>query len=146
MVFDNNLSDQEILNVVEKNDNSKYHNQKDSVEKRINTFEEFMKNLEKGILVEKTLPTQMIINYLIIQTKEGNYYHLGILSGDNGALLESYDNLEKDIKDIMKTYFVEDNKDYNKSKIFEKVKSIKVFNEQQEEYLPFSFDKKSKLN
>ena len=149
MVFDNNLSDQEILNIVEKNDNSKYHDQKDNVEKRINTFEMFMKNLEKGIVVEKTLPTQMIVNYLIIQTKEGNYHHLGILSGDNGALLESYDNLEKDIKDIMKTYFVEDNKDYyNKSKIFENITNISYYNEQQEEYLPFSFDieKQSKLD
>ena len=149
MVFDNNLSDQEILNIVEKNDNSKYHDQKDNVEKRINTFEMFMKNLEKGIVVEKTLPTQMIVNYLIIQTKEGNYHHLGILSGDNGALLESYDNLEKDIKDIMKTYFVEDNKDYyNKSKIFENITNISYYNEQQEEYLPFSFDteKQAKLD
>ena len=144
-----NLSDQEILNIVEKNDNSKYHDQKDNVEKRINTFEMFMKSLEKGIVVEKTLPTQMIVNYLIIQTKEGNYHHLGILSGDNGALLESYDNLEKDIKDIMKTYFVEDNKDYyNKSKIFENITNISYYNEQQEEYLPFSFDieKQSKLD
>lgn len=125
-----NLSDQEILNIVEKNDNSKYHDQKDNVEKRINTFEMFMKSLEKGIVVEKTLPTQMIVNYLIIQTKEGNYHHLGILSGDNGALLESYDNLEKDIKDIMKTYFVEDNKDYyNKSKIFENITNISYYNE-----------------
>lgn len=144
-----NLSDQEILNIVEKNDNSKYHDQKDNVEKRINTFEMFMKSLEKGIVVEKTLPTQMIVNYLIIQTKEGNYHHLGILSGDNGALLESYDNLEKDIKDIMKTYFVEDNKDYyNKSKIFENITNISYYNEQQEEYLPFSFDteKQAKLD
>lgn len=66
--------------------------------------------------------------------------------GDNGALLESYDNLEKEIKDIMKTYFVEDNKDYyNKTKIFENITNISYYNEEKEKYLPFSFDKEKQV-
>ena len=143
MVFDNNLSDQEILNIVEKNDNSKYHNQRDSVEKRINTFEEFMKNLEKGILVEKDLEKKIDLNYFLIQNKEKEIMHLGIMSSDNGALLVEYDTIDKKGKDILKTYFLRyDNNYYKNTNIFEKVKSIKVFNEQQEEYLPFSFDEK----
>ncbi|WP_288893076.1 PBECR4 domain-containing protein [uncultured Sneathia sp.] len=149
MVFDNNLSDQEILNIVEKNDNSKYHNQRDSVEKRINTFEEFMKNLEKGILVEKDLEKKIDLNYFLIQNKEKEIMHLGIMSSDNGALLVEYDTIDKKGKDILKTYFLRyDNNYYKNTNIFEKVKSIKVFNEQQEEYLPFSFDteKQSKLD
>ena len=144
-----NLSDQEILNIVEKNDNSKYHNQRDSVEKRINTFEEFMKNLEKGILVEKDLEKKIDLNYFLIQNKEKEIMHLGIMSSDNGALLVEYDTIDKKEKDILKTYFLRyDNNYYKNTNIFEKVKSIKVFNEQQEEYLPFSFDteKQAKLD
>lgn len=42
----------------------------------------------------------------------------------------------------MKTYFVENNKDYyNKTKIFENIINISYYNEQEEKYLPFSFDK-----
>lgn len=42
----------------------------------------------------------------------------------------------------MKTYFVEDNKDYyNKTKIFENITNISYYNEEKEKYLPFSFDK-----
>ncbi|WP_288867335.1 PBECR4 domain-containing protein [uncultured Sneathia sp.] len=145
-----NLSDQEILNIVEKNDNSKYHNQRDSVEKRINTFEEFMKNLEKGILVEKDPKRGIEVNYFLIQNKEKEIMHLGIMSSDNGALLVEYDTLTKNEKDILKTYLIEYNNDkyFKNTNIFEKVKSIKVFNEQQEEYLPFSFDteKQAKLD
>ena len=48
----------------------------------------FFKNLEEGIIVEKTLATKMNVNYLIIQNKDNNFYHLGILSGSNGALFK----------------------------------------------------------
>lgn len=143
-----NLSDQEILNIVEKNDNSKYHDQKDNVEKRINTFEMFMKNLEKGIVVEKTLPTQMIVNYLIIQTKDNVFLQLGIKNENYTDLIVDYE-IDDKTKEIFETYFLENDDRYvRNSKICEQVESIKKYNEQQEEYLPFSFDseKQAKLD
>ena len=122
-IKDNNLSDEEILKRVETNYSSKV---KEEVSKRIETFQNFLKNLENGIIVEKTLPTKMNVNYLIIQNKNNNFYHLGILSGDNGAILVDFESIEeKKEKDFLKTYFVEANKDYFKdTSIVEQIKSI----------------------
>ena len=122
-IFDNNLSDQEIFN-------------------RVETFPEFLKNLEEGIIVEKTLDSKMNVNYLIIQNKDDEFYHLGILSGSNGALLVDFDNIEdKREKDILKTYFIEPNKEYFKdSNIAELIKSIERYDEKEKRYIPFSFD------
>lgn len=91
-----NLSDQEILDMVESRDTSKYKNQRYSVERRINTFEYFMKNLEKGILVEKDSKRGIDVNYFLIQNNENEIMHLGIISSDNGALLVEYDTLCKE--------------------------------------------------
>ena len=84
-IFKNNLSDQEILNRIEKSHGKVM---KENVVNRIKTFPNFLRNLENGIIVEKTLATKMNVNYLIIQNKDNNFYHLGILSGSNGALFE----------------------------------------------------------
>ncbi|EEU32876.2 hypothetical protein HMPREF0946_00949 [Fusobacterium vincentii 3_1_36A2] len=138
-IKDNNLSDEEILKRVETNYSSKV---KEEVSKRIETFQNFLKNLENGIIVEKTLPTKMNVNYLIIQNKNNNFYHLGILSGDNGAILVDFESIEeKKEKDFLKTYFVEANKDYFKdTSIVEQIKSIERYDEKEKEYIPFSFD------
>ena len=138
-IKDNNLSDEEILKRVETNYSSKV---KEEVSKRIETFQNFLKNLENGIIVEKTLPTKMNVNYLIIQNKNNNFYHLGILSGDNGAILVDFESIEeKKEKDFLKTYFVEANKDYFKdTSIVEQIKSIERYDEKEKEYMPFSFD------
>lgn len=82
------------------------------------------KNLEKSIVVE-TLETNMLINYLLIQdehTKE-IFKHLGICSTDNGALLVSYEDENKEIKDFFRTYFVESTMMIIiiKSKLYEKI-------------------------
>ena len=110
---------------------------------RIETFPEFLKNLEEGIIVEKTLDTKMNVNYLIIQNKDNEFYHLGILSGSNGALLVDFENVEdKREKDFLKTYFVEPNKEYFKgTDIAEPIKSIERYDEKEKIYVPFSFDK-----
>ncbi|WP_347714643.1 PBECR4 domain-containing protein, partial [uncultured Parvimonas sp.] len=90
-IKDNNLSDQEILSRVEQNYGPR---KRRDIYNRIETFPDFLKNLEEGIIVEKTLDTKMNVNYLIIQNKDDEFYHLGILSGSNGALLVEFENIE----------------------------------------------------
>ena len=138
-IKDNNLSDQEILSRVEQNYGPR---KRRDIYNRIETFPDFLKNLEEGIIVEKTLDTKMNVNYLIIQNKDDEFYHLGILSGSNGALLVEFENIEdKREKDFLKTYFVEANKDYFKdTSIVEQIKSIERYDEKEKEYIPFSFD------
>ena len=138
-IKDNNLSDQEILSRVEQNYGPR---KRRDIYNRIETFPDFLKNLEEGIIVEKTLDTKMNVNYLIIQNKDNEFYHLGILSGSNGALLVDFENVEdKREKDFLKTYFVEPNKEYFKdTSIVEQIKSIERYDEKEKEYMPFSFD------
>ena len=138
-IKDNNLSDQEILSRVEQNYGP---GKRRDIYNRIETFPDFLKNLEEGIIVEKTLDTKMNVNYLIIQNKDDEFYHLGILSGSNGALLVEFENIEDTReKDFLKTYFVEANKDYFKdTSIVEQIKSIERYDEKEKEYIPFSFD------
>ena len=138
-IKDNNLSDQEILSRVEQNYGP---GKRRDIYNRIETFQNFFKNLEEGIIVEKTLATKMNVNYLIIQNKDDEFYHLGILSGSNGALLVEFENIEdKREKDFLKTYFVESNKEYFKgTDIVEQIKSIERYDEKEKEYMPFSFD------
>ena len=69
-IKDNNLSDQEILNRVEQNYGP---GKRKDISNRIETFPEFLKNLEEGIIVEKTLDTKMNVNYLIIQNKDDEF-------------------------------------------------------------------------
>jgi len=54
-IFKNNLSDQEILNRIEKSHGKVM---KENVINRIKTFPDFLKNLENGVIVEKTLATK----------------------------------------------------------------------------------------
>ena len=131
-IKDNNLSDQEILSRVEQNYGPR---KRRDIYNRIETFPDFLKNLEEGIIVEKTLDTKMNVNYLIIQNKDDEFYHLGILSGSNGALLVEFENIEdKREKDFLKTYFVEANKDYFKdTSIVEQIKSIERYDEKEKE-------------
>ncbi|MBS9776360.1 MAG: hypothetical protein KGV57_04660 [Fusobacterium sp.] len=137
-ILKNQFSDTEILKLVNKNYGEL---QKEKVKNRIETFEEFMNNLEKGIIVEKTLNTKMFVNYLIIEKEKDDFLHLGILSGDNGALLEEYEDLSKEEKDILRSYFVENNIDYfNKTKVNERVEGIYQYDEDYN-LVPFSFDK-----
>lgn len=144
-IKDNNLSDQEILSRVEQNYGS---GKRRDIYNRIETFPDFLKNLEEGIIVEKTLDTKMNVNYLIIQNKDDEFYHLGVLSGSNGALFIEFENIEdKREKDFLKTYFVEANKDYFKNTtIVEQIKSIERYDEKEKEYMPFSFDDEKNKN
>lgn len=138
-VKEENLSDQDILKRIEKNYGIA---KRENILKRIETFQSFFNNLENGIVVEKTLKTNMNVNYLIIQNKENDFYHLGILSGSNGALLVDFEKIEnKREKDILRSYFVEGNKEYFKdTKIIEPIENIEKYDEKEKRYIPFSFD------
>ena len=72
----------------------------------------------------------MNVNYLIIQNKDNEFYHLGILSGSNGALLVDFENVEDKRE-----------KDFLKTDIAEPIKSIERYDEKEKIYVPFSFDK-----
>ncbi|CAM3109439.1 PBECR4 domain-containing protein [Streptobacillus felis] len=134
------FSDQEILQKVEK-----YYGvlQMIRVENRINSFEDFINNLEKGIIVEKTLEKgEMNVNYLIVQSKNNKFYHLGILSCNIGEMFENFDEIDEKIQnDIIKTYFTQKNiKYFENTKIMEYIENISIYNDSLEDYIPFSFD------
>lgn len=134
----NKISDQDILDKVEY---FQGQNQRNNVENRINTFIEFMKNLEKVFIVQKTLESKMNVNYLIVQTEDGNFKQLGILSGKTGTLIESYEELDEKELSILKTYFVATNNDYYKnSSLIEPIENLKIYDEKLERYINFLFD------
>lgn len=111
-------------------------NQRNNVENRINTFAEFMKNLEKGFIVQKILESKMNVNYLIVQTEDGNFKYLGVLSGRTGTLIEIYEELSEKELSILKTYFVgTDNDYYRNSKLIESLENLKIYDEKLEQNL-----------
>lgn len=129
----NRISDQDILDKVEY---FQGQNQRNNVENRINTFAEFMKNFEKGFIVQKTLESKMNVNYLIVQTEDGNFKHLGVLSGRTGILIEIYEELSEKELSILKTYFVgTDNDYYRNSKLIESLENLKIYDEKLEQNL-----------
>lgn len=71
----NNLSDEEIFGLVfRRNGVTKIND----VANRINTFKSFMENLENAYIYENTNTyTKIKSNYLIVQTKDNNFLHLG---------------------------------------------------------------------
>ena len=144
-IVNNNLSDQEILYRVKFYNENKLNN----VANRIYTFNHFMENLEKGFIMEQTNKyTKIKSNYLIIQTKDNVFLQLGIKNENYTDLIVDYE-IDDKTKEIFETYFLEnDNRYVRNSKICEQIESIKKYNEQQEEYLPFSFDteKQAKLD
>ena len=136
-IINKKISDQEILNKISVN--TKDYRQTNSVKQRIDTFLEFMQNLEKGYIVENTSEKSDIkSNYIIVEDKNKKYHHLFIMKTENGSLLLEY-NDEKSRK-YLETYFVRNNDKYfKKSKIKENIKSIEVYDEEKGSYIPFSF-------
>ncbi|WP_064608987.1 PBECR4 domain-containing protein [Streptobacillus moniliformis] len=137
-IRENKISDKDILDRVEK-----YHGEKQriNVENRINTFSDFMKNMEKGFVVKKTLESKMNVNYLVIQSEDNTFKHLGILSGNTGTLIETYDELDVEDLSILKTYFIEHNDDYYKNTdIIEPIENLKIYDDKLDTYINFSFD------
>ena len=138
-VINKKISDQEIYKRIENNNVNKIN----SVKKRINTFLDFMKNLEKGYIVEnikrKNFGGQ--VNYFVVEDDKGNYNHLGIKSENGVDVIDGYNkNTDKLITYIIQNH----NKYFSRSKIQENIKSIEVYNKEKESYIPFSFNKEGK--
>ena len=139
----NNLSDEDILSLVKKNNPNKFK----SVTKRINTFQNFFEELENSYIVEKTnKSTQIKSNYLVIQLKNNSIMHLGINKNEMGDSIGSFEIIPK--KDsYLETYFLQKNdKYYHNSNVYEKVVKIERYDEKEKEYVPFSFDDKKNKN
>lgn len=139
----NNLSDEDILSLVKKNNPNKFK----SVTKRINTFQNFFEELENSYIVEKTnKSTQIKSNYLVIQLKNNSIMHLGINKNEMGDSIGSFEIIPK--KDsYLETYFLQKNdKYYHNSNVYEKVVKIERYDEKEKEYVPFSFDDEKNKN
>lgn len=133
----NNLSNEDILSLVKKNNPNKFK----SVTKRIDTFQNFLEELENSYIVEKTnKSTQIKSNYLVIQLKNNLIMHLGINKNEMGDSIESFEIIPKK-NSYLETYFLQKNdKYYHNSNVYEKVIKIEKYDEREKEYVPFSFD------
>ncbi|MCI6272130.1 MAG: PBECR4 domain-containing protein [Erysipelotrichaceae bacterium] len=138
----NNLSDEEIYRRISSNNAFKIND----VANRINTFKEFMENLENGYIYEQTNKyTNLKSSHLIVQTKDNKYLHLGIARENVGDFISDY-IVDDSINAYLETYFERKDKEYFKdSKIFEKVKSIERYNDKGE-LEPFSFRQEKNLD
>ena len=108
----------------------------EAVKSRIETFQEFMENIEKAYILEKTyLNTTIKSNYLIVQSKGEKFLHLGIKQNQ----IASFDIISK--KDSwLETYFSRNNITYfQDSKIIEEIKGLYKYNEDKQEFEKFTF-------
>lgn len=130
-------SDEEIFQLVKENHPEKLAH----VKARVNTFQAFMKNLEKAYLVENTHPKSQISSqhfFIEKERKSNEYYHLGLLTINGSSELQDFGVINK--KELS-TYIVENNDSYfRKTKIMEKVKKIERY--KGDELVPFFFDEK----
>ncbi len=106
------------------------------VKNRIETFQNFMENLDKARIVEKTNKTSDIRSqYLAINTKDGLTRHLSILDIDNRNVLLNYD------AHALESYLVQDNDNYYKdSSINEPIKDILFYDNEIKQFRPASFN------
>lgn len=137
----NNLSDQNILTYV----NFYNDNKTNDVVNRINTFKDFFENLENGVIYEQINPfTNIKSSFLIVQTRDNMFLHLGIKQDEFGDTISEF-NVDTKTRDILETYFArEDDKYFKNSKFFEPIVSIERFNELDNKYETFSFNDKTR--
>lgn len=134
----NNFSDKEILEKV-KNNNP---HMEEAVKNRIETFQEFMENIENAFIVERSIPdskTNIKSNYFIVQSKGNDFLHLGIKQENIGSFISEFDITPK--KDSwLETYFSRNNITYfQDSKIIEEIKGLYKYNEDKQEFKKFTF-------
>lgn len=134
----NNFSDKEILEKV-KNNNPRME---EAVKNRIETFQEFMENIENAFIVERSIPdskTNIKSNYFIVQSKGNDFLHLGIKQENIGSFISEFDITPK--KDSwLETYFSRNNITYfQDSKIIEEIKGLYKYNEDKQEFEKFTF-------
>ena len=111
-----------------------------AVKNRIESFTDFMKNLDKGYVVENVKVDNLggKVNYFVVEDDEGNYNHLGIKTENGVDIIEGYnENTSKLI-----TYFKRSDTEYFQgTRIQEDITKIEVYDRERECYIPFSFDK-----
>ena len=134
----NNFSDKEILEKV-KNNNP---HMEEAAKNRIETFQEFMENIENAFIVERSIPdskTNIKSNYFIVQSKGNDFLHLGIKQENIGSFISEFDITPK--KDSwLETYFSRNNITYfQDSKIIEEIKGLYKYNEDKQEFEKFAF-------
>ena len=134
----NNFSDKEILEKV-KNNNPRME---EAVKNRIETFQEFMENIENAFIVERSIPdskTNIKSNYFIVQSKGNDFLHLGIKQENIGSFISEFDITPK--KDSwLETYFSRNNITYfQDSKIIDEIKGLYKYNEDKQEFEKFAF-------
>jgi len=134
----NNFSDKEILEKV-KNNNPRME---EAVKNRIETFQEFMENIENAFIVERSIPdskTNIKSNYFIVQSKGNDFLHLGIKQENIGSFISEFDITPK--KDSwLETYFSRNNiTHFQDSKIIEEIKGLYKYNEDKQEFEKFAF-------
>ena len=128
----NKLSDEKILEKIKNNSPG----MEKAVKSRIETFQEFMENIEKAYILEKTyLNTTIKSNYLIVQSKGEEFLHLGIKQNQ----IATFDIISK--KDSwLETYFSRNNITYfQDSKIIEEIKGLYKYNDKKEKFEKFTF-------
>lgn len=122
-ILKDNLTDEQIYSMVNKNNPEQLSN----VKRRVKYFQEFMYNLDKAIVVEMTNPkTKIKSHHLLLQIEDDKYLQLGIAKG------EAIDYFETFLISVDDFYFRE-------SIIKEKVTGIYRYDENYEP-VPFSFD------
>ncbi|MBR8700475.1 MULTISPECIES: PBECR4 domain-containing protein [unclassified Fusobacterium] len=142
-IRENNLSDEIILDEIAKNNSDKLK----SVKTRIETFKNFLENLENGIIVEKTnKKTNIKSNFLIVQLENKLTLHLGICKTEVEDCLEVF-GVKPQENAYFETYIGQHgNKYYKKSKIFEKIDHIYKYNEKNHKFENFTFKEKDILD
>lgn len=81
------LSDDEIFKNISKNNPSMLH----SVKERVTYFRQFMENIESATLYEQSNENSKLKSqYLLVQTDDGKFLHLGIGKEENKEFLETF--------------------------------------------------------
>ena len=138
-VEEKKITDEDILLKVKK-----YNpNMLKSVEKRINTFTYFLKNLDQASIFENTNTLSDIKSKMfIVKTENNQILHLGVKEVGGISILNEFLETTKDnTNGILETYFSRNNDKYiRNSKVNQKIIDILKYDEQTKKYIPFSFD------
>lgn len=122
----NGIDEATLINKV-----NQVHGQKiaGQVSKRIDTFKNFMEELDKSILVNNSHVSSTIrSDYMAIKVDQKEFKHLAILETNGVASICGYEN-DKNIN-VFETYIVQGNNNYIKNSVdFEKIEQI-LFYEQ----------------
>ncbi|MDD7511965.1 MAG: PBECR4 domain-containing protein [Peptostreptococcaceae bacterium] len=134
-IVDNKLSDADIITKgVLRNHGTNVANK---VQQRIDTFRDFMENIERARIVENTNPnTRIRSSYLAIDNPRSQYIrHLAILDTGDIDIILDYD------VNTLETYIVQGNDNYySNTTIDEPIKELLFYNEEKDGWYKGSFN------